>query len=198
GASRGVIDVVRRAREAAKQKDRKKKKEKGEYERKSIKDKEKTVDAEEDGEENGDEITSQTERAQPKRKTYSAELVKRLGFDPTLKAYGAQSSGSGKKGANGKLGAAPSQKREIQLGPPPGSKVRSGVLVPPAMSSSNPAVGSKADLQISKRPEDASSASKPETTTCSETDSDLEIESPITTVSQRRDTGEDSDELEYS
>ncbi|KAL5478807.1 hypothetical protein ACEPAI_2084 [Sanghuangporus weigelae] len=76
------------------------------------------------GEEDGD-------NAELQRKAYSAELIKRLGFDPTIKAYGARKPGVKPKTADrtSKLGKLASQNRDIQLGPPPGPKVRSGVAV---------------------------------------------------------------------
>ncbi|OCB86034.1 hypothetical protein A7U60_g6932 [Sanghuangporus baumii] len=76
------------------------------------------------GEENGD-------NAEPQCKAYSAELIRRLGFDPTIKAYGVRKPGVKPKTADGtsKLGKLASQNRDIQLGPPPGPKVRSGVAV---------------------------------------------------------------------
>ncbi|KAI5122671.1 hypothetical protein M0805_007931 [Coniferiporia weirii] len=248
GASRGVIDVVRRAREAAARGTGAAAGKKGGDKRggarvpdgkakTKTKGSEKAVNADPDAGEDGVDESgsgsgsgsgaprSEQEHAPPRRKTYSAEMVKRLGFDPVLMAYGSRPGGAGsggKQGANAKnentmLGKASGQKREIQLGPPPGSKVRSGVFVPPAASSlslSNSAGGSKDNPTASKQQEDENSCMgevikpsgagkdslksqmavpEPKGGAKEESDSDLEIEPPMPTKAH----ADDSDELEY-
>ncbi|EJD05074.1 uncharacterized protein FOMMEDRAFT_81119 [Fomitiporia mediterranea MF3/22] len=67
----------------------------------------------------------------PQRKTYSAEMVKRLGFNPTAKPYGQIGSRMSAKKSDA-INKLASHDRKIQLGPPPGPKVRSGVTAPPS------------------------------------------------------------------
>ncbi|KAH8112086.1 hypothetical protein DFH11DRAFT_1609582 [Phellopilus nigrolimitatus] len=200
GGSREALAVVKKAREAVlKGKGQGKGKEKG---------KGKSLPADMEDEENED--VSRSEQSEPKKKSFSAEMVKRLGFDPTIKAY-AHPASFGKGGAKNKdtvmLG---NQKREIRLGAPPGKKVRSGVIAPtPSIinqsddghsESGEAAKASQfdgADSGRTKGAEGTSQISAPsaDIAVANDLDSDLEIEPPIPIQVQGAAAVKEGDEL---
>ncbi|KAI0270522.1 hypothetical protein BC834DRAFT_922494 [Gloeopeniophorella convolvens] len=83
-------------------------------------------------EKDSDEPTARTDK--PTKNAYSAEVIKRLGFDPTLKP-GGRKRGSDAQGVHSKvcIGGA-----RISLGPRPGARVRSVVSAPKAVQGRSP------------------------------------------------------------
>ncbi|KAJ7699372.1 hypothetical protein B0H17DRAFT_1167798 [Mycena rosella] len=74
----------------------------------------------------------------PGKNAYSAEVVKQLGFDPTVKAGHRRYEDSVMKKKLADLASVQSSRKTIALGPPPGDKVRSGVVAPGAALKSKP------------------------------------------------------------
>ncbi|KAJ6567841.1 hypothetical protein B0H10DRAFT_2110232 [Mycena sp. CBHHK59/15] len=69
-------------------------------------------------------------RQAPTKSAYSAEVVKQLGFDPSVKAGHRRMENSEVKKKLEDLALLQSSRKKITLGPPPGDKVRSGVTAP--------------------------------------------------------------------
>ncbi|KAI0298475.1 hypothetical protein B0F90DRAFT_1669056 [Multifurca ochricompacta] len=82
-------------------------------------------------EEEGDEATFEA-TIKPTKNAYSAQVIKRLGFDPTLKSSRAQRRGDDSRGLHSKLTELASCRvpDKIKLGPRPGGRVRSVVSAP--------------------------------------------------------------------
>ncbi|KAF5343126.1 hypothetical protein D9758_015215 [Tetrapyrgos nigripes] len=82
-------------------------------------------------------------------KTYSADVIKHLGFDPTLARMKTANSNTGTISAQNKLDALAAlhtsrKPKDIDLGPRPGPKIRSGVFAPTSTSTPVAAGKSKA------------------------------------------------------
>ncbi|TDL26871.1 hypothetical protein BD410DRAFT_763043 [Rickenella mellea] len=141
------------------------------------------------------DLTPDNEPGEQTRRAYPAEIVKKLGFDPTLKA--GQKRLDTKSGASRKLGVL---RGDVHLGPPPGPRIRSGVIAPECRkdsptesfidSGAHPTDNlSDDDLEVAERaafgnvvlPARRESGAVPDVKTeggDDDGDSDLEIESP--------------------
>ncbi|KAJ7452095.1 hypothetical protein B0H11DRAFT_1876737 [Mycena galericulata] len=69
-------------------------------------------------------------RGAPTKNAYSAEVMKQLGFDPTLKAGQHRCEDSATKKKLEDLALLQASRKKIVLGPRPGDKIRSGVIAP--------------------------------------------------------------------
>ncbi|KAK7446991.1 hypothetical protein VKT23_014204 [Stygiomarasmius scandens] len=155
----GMEAVIRARQEAERRKQREREKEK--EKEKKAKAKTKTKDGakrtrdedEDDGDlkskgkrkadmvdldEDDDDIPSSSSVPKKKHKAYSADVIKHLGFDPTMVKSKPSNSGTSSTAAQKKLDALAalhsSRKKEVDLGPRPGPKVRSGVFAPTSTS----------------------------------------------------------------
>ncbi|KAJ6554521.1 hypothetical protein B0H19DRAFT_1029700 [Mycena capillaripes] len=82
------------------------------------------------GKEKKKSLSAKPDVAAPKAGAFSAEVLKNLGFDPTIKPGQRRQEGSAIKKKLEDLALLQSSRKPIQLGPKPGEKVRSGVIAP--------------------------------------------------------------------
>ncbi|KAJ7630043.1 hypothetical protein DFH06DRAFT_705294 [Mycena polygramma] len=74
----------------------------------------------------------------PAKSAFSAEVLKNLGFDPTIKPGQRRHEDSAMKKKLEELALLQSSRKPIRLGPAPGEKVRSGVVAPKAKPKKKP------------------------------------------------------------
>ncbi|KAJ6464289.1 hypothetical protein C8R47DRAFT_1326780 [Mycena vitilis] len=74
----------------------------------------------------------------PAKSAFSAEVLKNLGFDPTIKPGQRRHEDSAMKKKLEELALLQSSRKPIRLGPRPGEKVRSGVVAPKAKPKKKP------------------------------------------------------------
>ncbi|KII90124.1 hypothetical protein PLICRDRAFT_159473 [Plicaturopsis crispa FD-325 SS-3] len=84
----------------------------------------------EDSDDNG-EKESAAPQPNPHQKTYSAQVIKDLGFDPAIKPGQRRAEDPNIQKKLEALAALQSSRRDIELGPRPGQRIRSGVFKPP-------------------------------------------------------------------
>jgi len=89
----------------------------------------KRLDSDE-GESDGDEDGLRPKDDNMRKTTYSAGIIKSLGFDPSMKPGQRRIENKGVQNKLEELEAVRTARKEIDLGPKPGPRIRSGVFAP--------------------------------------------------------------------
>lgn len=106
----------------------------GAKDKKSVKQKQRARDS--DGISESDDV--ETSNAPQTKLAYSADIIKKLGFDPAAKTGQKRAVQSAVQDKIAALAAVRESRKEINLGPRPGPRIRSGVTIPTFMLEHEP------------------------------------------------------------